>query len=1223
MNQQRLQTKLLRTIMIDSYFTGKPVEVVMDGFTNLSGTNAAGKTNLLRLLRVFYGESPGDVTKAKGEVHVSFAKYYLARHSSYIIFEYQNATGIKQVVCYSKGDAVNYLFVDKAFDLSDYTEHAVLNETTRPIIPCTNIYRHLQLKGINCKSVESPSAYQKVILGTVNLKDKSLSPIRARYSLAAPGKNLSMLNTVISASVERETDFTKIKEMLSSIMLGGLSNELEFNMDVSKLSSWQTDYRALKAIEPINNKQRPILNNAVARCDLNSKKLSDYKGILLNEIETIKMQYKELSKEYDDAEEELNIRRSEHKTLNESSDDKEAQLNSEVKRLKYEIEAIEAEKVKWEEEPIGLYESELSKEGVYREQLTNRQYELETLMKNMGSIEAEFSKLREKRSLELASNKSSIEKDRDQRKEALSILSAEQGLALQALEHKHEMSLSNVEHEQKSQKLALNQTLQSIEVKLNNIVVPRELHDELESAKALLEQLLQSINEVVEQELELEKARILLRSRKVELAEQAQSTKKEINDCNIKCNELNDILKPKQNSLHDYLVNNVNDWQSNIGRVLPRHILQRTNLNPTYKDGNADSGIYGLTINTDILDDVYGEDQAQILKKINQWELRIRDLEEATDKLKEHSSKTDKEIEQTITKSASLSAKMADLQRRKTTLSNSVNVKKEQINIKEKEMRTALLEEQAALTKECSKLETSHLTQVEKLKEDYFEHLSELQGSQSGARVELEEFIDKCSESLYALKADYDSAMLRLKKDEKARLKNEGVDIDKQDQLKDDISTLEEKLKRLETYPRKLTEYKRFINTTYANLDKLRNKHDALSQELKALQQSIQQADEAWRVYRKTQGEMISALEAKRKDADNKKNRMIAANDNLYDTRPSTNNIANYDVDEILQTLNEVKGAFTKAKREIRIICGQYISQTNSHENSALKKSIVTFMDTYQDDPELIKMANFLISDFQQDISDCRDVVIETASLRGDLLIGFFQQLRQYELDISKFGNRLNSFLEGRTGFTALNTISVELTPLLSSHAMYASLKIFKETHTNWQEHHWGELPDHAYGNAMANVLENFTNNKITERHSNLYKLSFTAEVNQKTHTASNASELKAISSNGMSYLILLSFISSIGCMIKSNQDICLNYPVDELGDISVENISALFDMFANDGDTLTTAIPNADNNYRELYHHRYYLNRKQNRFERIKDDIDELQALLTEHSQSGEQRVI
>jgi hypothetical protein len=370
MTQQTTKTKLLRTIMIDSYFTGKRVEVVMDGFTNLSGTNATGKTNLLRLLRVFYGESPGDVTKAKGDVLVSFAKYYLPRHSSYIIFEYQNATGIKQVVCYSKNDAVNYLFVDKEFDIDDYTLHSVLDENTQPIIPCTNIYRHLQLQGINSKSVESPTAYQKVILGTVNLKDKSLSPIRARYSLAAPGKNLSMLNTVISASVERETDFTKIKEMLSSIMLGGGSNELEFNMDVSKLSLWQTDYRALKAIEPINKKYLPILNNAVALSDLNSKKLSDYKCTLLREIESIKSRYDALSIECSDAENELKLKRSEHRTRSEALEDSDSKINREVKRLHDEVEAIEAEKVKWEEEPIGLYESEVSKQDLYRQQLS-------------------------------------------------------------------------------------------------------------------------------------------------------------------------------------------------------------------------------------------------------------------------------------------------------------------------------------------------------------------------------------------------------------------------------------------------------------------------------------------------------------------------------------------------------------------------------------------------------------------------------------------------------------------------------------------------------------------------------------------------------------------------------------------------------------------------------------------------------------------------------------
>ncbi|MFQ3196209.1 MAG: hypothetical protein ACI9N3_003052, partial [Colwellia sp.] len=238
-------SKLLRIILIDSYFKGRRVEVDVSGHTNLSGTNAAGKTTFLKLVRIFFADAPGDVVKVRGKIRESFVNYYLPRLTSYIVFEYQTHSGIKQAVCFSKNESINYLFVDKPFELADYTAEPS-SDGTLNLIPCTNIYRHFHLKKVAVKAVSSPSHYQKIILGTAVFSDKDLTEAKHRFSLAAPGKNLSMLNTVVGAALERNTDFKRIKELLSSIMLNGGKNELEFNMDVASLSIWKTDYNALR-----------------------------------------------------------------------------------------------------------------------------------------------------------------------------------------------------------------------------------------------------------------------------------------------------------------------------------------------------------------------------------------------------------------------------------------------------------------------------------------------------------------------------------------------------------------------------------------------------------------------------------------------------------------------------------------------------------------------------------------------------------------------------------------------------------------------------------------------------------------------------------------------------------------------------------------------------------------------------------------------------------------
>ena len=54
-----------RLILIDSHKPGTLQEVRLDGPTNLNGVNGAGKTSLLRLIPLFFGESPNRLVPKK------------------------------------------------------------------------------------------------------------------------------------------------------------------------------------------------------------------------------------------------------------------------------------------------------------------------------------------------------------------------------------------------------------------------------------------------------------------------------------------------------------------------------------------------------------------------------------------------------------------------------------------------------------------------------------------------------------------------------------------------------------------------------------------------------------------------------------------------------------------------------------------------------------------------------------------------------------------------------------------------------------------------------------------------------------------------------------------------------------------------------------------------------------------------------------------------------
>lgn len=108
---------LRRIILIDTHLPGV-VELKLDGHTNICGTNASGKTTLQRLIPVFYGEYPSRVVPATRD---SFERWYLPRQSSFIIYEFERGDSeLCQAVLTSNGSGVNYRFICKPFELSDY-----------------------------------------------------------------------------------------------------------------------------------------------------------------------------------------------------------------------------------------------------------------------------------------------------------------------------------------------------------------------------------------------------------------------------------------------------------------------------------------------------------------------------------------------------------------------------------------------------------------------------------------------------------------------------------------------------------------------------------------------------------------------------------------------------------------------------------------------------------------------------------------------------------------------------------------------------------------------------------------------------------------------------------------------------------------------------------------------------------------------------------------------
>ena len=99
-----------------SFFRGLQISLKCPGNTNLSGDNGAGKSSMLNLIPLFYGEEPERlVERAAGKA--SFLDFYLPTQASLIVFEYGRDDGLRCALIYRHGSgSIAYRFLSGSIE---------------------------------------------------------------------------------------------------------------------------------------------------------------------------------------------------------------------------------------------------------------------------------------------------------------------------------------------------------------------------------------------------------------------------------------------------------------------------------------------------------------------------------------------------------------------------------------------------------------------------------------------------------------------------------------------------------------------------------------------------------------------------------------------------------------------------------------------------------------------------------------------------------------------------------------------------------------------------------------------------------------------------------------------------------------------------------------------------------------------------------------------------
>ena len=234
--------RLLKLILIDSYSPGRVVEFPVVGGSVLTGRNGRGKTTLLQLVPIFYGENPTRIVGTETN-RLDFNGYYLPCLTSYIVYEYQRRDQICCVILHSnrQGGERRYRFLRSA-----YRPDLFLLPDGRNILQVPDLQRHFKLQGvIHSEAILSVAEYRSIIQGKggSGKKKQHQRALVADYASVGSGHHLTHIEKIVSGMFLRRTDFQDLQRMVVSC-ISDSDSEIALTTERRKIASWPEHYGA-------------------------------------------------------------------------------------------------------------------------------------------------------------------------------------------------------------------------------------------------------------------------------------------------------------------------------------------------------------------------------------------------------------------------------------------------------------------------------------------------------------------------------------------------------------------------------------------------------------------------------------------------------------------------------------------------------------------------------------------------------------------------------------------------------------------------------------------------------------------------------------------------------------------------------------------------------------------------------------------------------------------
>jgi hypothetical protein len=1197
--------RLLRVITIDSYARGGETVLNVDGGTIITGENGVGKTSLIRLIPVFFGELPRRISVGTQ----SFGDFYLARTTSYIVFEYVRRGVVCQSVLYA-GDADEsylYRFVRAPYDLRLYTE-----EDGKSIVAGNALTTHLKKIGIDHSRALSHDVYRAVIQGRAHAgRDASFHrALVADYAFTPSNNRLDHIDRIVSGMFQRKAEFRDFLRMVVSY-ISDRDEEIAITGDRGRIAVWPLQYAAYQDVMQMATKMDDV-ERQDAEMTAQKRTFSVLHAKTLVLIDYATSQEERLRDLYAEAEAKLSEAADKRATEDQSLATQEATEKGEADALVERVDRLDSRKTEYEQDGMPV-KADLV-DGI--ERLIQRAKDAEDRRKILVGAKVEiderYTRLKNQATRDHNDRHAAALKERSkvdaQFAEFLKNLEGEREAVLQALADEHRGRIDEATEAAARAREAAGRAEQASE---NPVPDPERVQHwkgkrtTAENARAALSGPKQKLDAA-------QRAATAAKDAFEHEDDVAQKIVQRIDVLTGNIERLEAHSNPDPGSFLAYLRRERPDWHKDIAKVVDEALLSRTDLDPAVLEASA--GLFGITVDLSRLESNLAADESLLREEIlaleSQRSERRTDLDAGKARLQKASDALSATVE------ARREAEVA-LQNAEAAATSADNEERTSRHAMEQSQRDA----KAVADQQASDARVKAASAQQGLATARAAQSTEERAKKAAFQARRHDIESQRRDRLRTTDAAMDTDRLQTEATLKAydaecaaALAQEGVDVEALAGIDKELAGINEQLGKARAAIRQVAEWQAWLKDEWSQRDDLVRKAAAAKEKYGKTKKRREDKALAWEAQRKAAQANLDRLEHQAKAAENAAAdaRQLIVRSLLSDhpADPETRGSA-YDSAWTYDSLSaQTADAFrkhgvTRARLKTRIeeikraFRGGEGTPTEDYFHTTASEA-----DPDDDDPYawVAPLRAWYGGRHEEYL---RPLLVEARKF-GEMVIGFQRDVTRFGREIARFNRDMQDALNQTVVFRRISSVEITFASTITEKRYWQPINDFIRDHESWIHGTSHDLPPAAFASDLDRLLEHWdVREGIRAERLSLIDVSGKVVENGVEKRFRDSATLAALSSNGLSYLILIVIFVAFLRKIRGDADIFVTYAVDELGDLDRKNIGVLVEMLRKNGIFLVSACPDADVDVLIQFPNRYEVTRDSAGPELVAVDLD------------------